>query len=227
MTSGGEETTAWWGKMKDDRDKMSSTFVLSLVAFLFALSFLIVMIMVICKKCKRRRAAKLAASSLSLPPPYEVIVLLWTVESLFFLLCNVNDPLLFEMVVEEKERLATETGLPSYKEACRSNLSWNRNKMILRNLPWNHDPAWTSSVYRLNLTSFTGRHSHNRPSLVPSVSSIYICVYCTLKVSNPGEPSMILRIGGCESNSIDHILPNHFMHYRKTIEVQSVNYWNL
>lgn len=98
MTSGGEEATAWWGKMKDDRDKMSSTFVLSLVAFLFALSFLIVMIMVICKKCKRRRAAKLAASSLSLPPPYE-------------------------MVVEEKERLATETGLPSYKEACRSNLS--------------------------------------------------------------------------------------------------------
>ena len=123
MTSGGEEATAWWGKMKDDRDKMSSTFVLSLVAFLFALSFLIVMIMVICKKCKRRRAAKLAASSLSLPPPYEVIVLLCTVESLFFLLFNVNDPLLFEMVVEEKERLATETGLPSYKEACRSNLS--------------------------------------------------------------------------------------------------------
>ena len=123
MTSGGEETTAWWGKMKDDRDKMSSTFVLSLVAFLFALSFLIVMIMVICKKCKRRRAAKLAASSLSLPPPYEVIVLLCTVKSLFFLHCNVNDPLLFEMVVEEKERLATETGLPSYKEACRSNLS--------------------------------------------------------------------------------------------------------
>ena len=123
MTSGGEETTAWWGKMKDDRDKMSSTFVLSLVAFLFALSFLIVMIMVICKKCKRRRAAKLAASSLSLPPPYEVIVLLCTVESLFFLHCNVNDPLLFEMVVEEKERLATETRLPSYKEACRSNQS--------------------------------------------------------------------------------------------------------
>ena len=99
-------------------------------------------------------------------------------------------------------------------------------RMISRNLPWNHDPAWTSSVYRLNLTSFTGRHSHNRPSLVPSVSSIYICVYCTLKVSNPGEPSMILRIGGCESNSIGHILPNHFMHYRKTIEVQSANYWN-
>ena len=78
MTSGGEETTAWWGKMKDDRDKMSSTFVLSLVAFLFALSFLIVMIMVICKKCKRRRAAKLAASSLSLPPPYEVLIALLT-----------------------------------------------------------------------------------------------------------------------------------------------------
>ena len=78
MTSGGEEATAWWGKMKDDRDKMSSTFVLSLVAFLFALSFLIVMIMVICKKCKRRRAAKLAASSLSLPPPYEVLIALLT-----------------------------------------------------------------------------------------------------------------------------------------------------
>ena len=46
-----------------------------------------------------------------------------TVDSLFFLHCNVNDPLLFEMVVEEKERLATETGLPSYKEACRSNQS--------------------------------------------------------------------------------------------------------
>ena len=38
---------------------------------------------------------------------------------------------------------------------------------------------------------------------------------------------MILRIGECESNSIGQILPNHFMHYRKTIEVQSVNYWNL
>ena len=88
-------------------------------------------------------------------------------------------------------------------------------------------PAYESSVCRLNLTSFAGRHSYNRPSLVPSVSSIYICVFCTLKVSNPGEPSMILRIGGCESNSIGHILPNHFMHYRKTIEVQSVNYWNL
>ena len=29
-----------------------------------------------------------------------------------------NDRVIFEMVVEEKERLATATGLPSYQEAC-------------------------------------------------------------------------------------------------------------
>jgi len=82
-----------WGRMKEDGEKMSSTFVLCLVAFVFSLSFLMVMVVVICKKWKRRRAAKLSTSRLSLPPPYE-------------------------MVVEEKERLAIATGLPSYKEAC-------------------------------------------------------------------------------------------------------------
>jgi len=82
-----------WGRVKKDGDKMSSTFVLCLVAFLFSLSFLIMMVVVICKKWKRRRAAKVSTSRLSLPPPYE-------------------------MVMEEKERLATATGLPSYQEAC-------------------------------------------------------------------------------------------------------------
>jgi len=89
----GDEGTEGWGRMKEDGGKMSSTFLGCLIAFVFTLSFLMVMVVVISKKCKRRRAAKLSTSRLSLPPPYE-------------------------MVVEEKERLALETGLPSYKEAC-------------------------------------------------------------------------------------------------------------
>ena len=65
--------------MKEDGEKMSSTFMGCLIAFVFTLSLLMVMVVVICKKCKRRRAAKLSASRLSLPPPYEVIVNLSTV----------------------------------------------------------------------------------------------------------------------------------------------------
>jgi len=89
----GDEGAKGWGRMKEDGEKMSSTFMGCLIAFVFTLFCLMVMVVVICKKCKRRRAAKLSASRLSLPPPYE-------------------------MVMEEKERLALETGLPSYKEAC-------------------------------------------------------------------------------------------------------------
>jgi len=92
----GDEGTEGWGRMEEDGEKMSSTFMGCLIAFVFTLSLLMVMVVVICKKCKRRRAAKLSASRLSLPPPYE-------------------------MVMEEKERLALETGLPSYKEACPNN----------------------------------------------------------------------------------------------------------
>jgi len=83
---------------EEDGDKMSSTFVFCLIALVFSLSFLMVLVAVVCKKWKRRRAAKLSSSRLSLPPPYE-------------------------MVVEEKERLAIATGLPSYKEACCPNSS--------------------------------------------------------------------------------------------------------
>ena len=67
-----------WGRVNEDGNKMSSTFVLCLVAFLFSLSFLIMMVVVICKKWKRRRAAKVSTSRLSLPPPYEVIALLFS-----------------------------------------------------------------------------------------------------------------------------------------------------
>ena len=105
-----------WGRMKEDGEKMSSTFVLCLIAFVFSLSFLMLMVVVICKKWKRRRAAKLSTSRLSLPPPYEVTALLLyhiSIPSITY-----NDPVIFEMVVEEKERLAIATGLPSYKEAC-------------------------------------------------------------------------------------------------------------
>jgi len=87
----GDTGAEGWGRMKEgDGDKMSSTFLLCLVAFVFLIAFVLV---VVCTTCKRRRSAKLSASRLSLPPPYE-------------------------MVVEEKERLAIATGLPSYKEAC-------------------------------------------------------------------------------------------------------------
>lgn len=91
----GDEGADGWGRMKEgeEDDKMSSTFLLCLIAFVLSLSFLMVMVVVVLKKCRRRRAAKLSSSTLSLPPPYE-------------------------MVVEEKERLAIATGLPSYKEAC-------------------------------------------------------------------------------------------------------------
>jgi len=90
----GDTGAEGWGRMKEgDGDKMSSTFVLCLIAFVFSLSCIMVMVVVVCKKYKIRRSAKLSSSRLSLPPPYE-------------------------MVVEEKERLAIETGLPSYKEAC-------------------------------------------------------------------------------------------------------------
>jgi len=90
----GDDGGEGWGRMKEeDGDKMSSTFVFCLIALVFSLSFLMVLVAVVCKKWKRRRAAKLSSSRLSLPPPYE-------------------------MVVEEKERLAIATGLPSYKEAC-------------------------------------------------------------------------------------------------------------
>ena len=70
----GDEGTEGWGRMKEDGEKMSSTFLGCLIAFVFTLSFLMVMMVVICKKCKRQRAAKLSASRLSLPPPYEVTV---------------------------------------------------------------------------------------------------------------------------------------------------------
>jgi hypothetical protein len=87
----GDTGAEGWGRMKEgDGDKMSSTFLLCLVALVFLIAFVLV---VVCTTCKRRRSAKLSASRLSLPPPYE-------------------------MVVEEKERLAIATGLPSYKEAC-------------------------------------------------------------------------------------------------------------
>jgi hypothetical protein len=90
----GDDAAEGWGRIKEeDGEKMSSTFLFCLVAFVFSLSCLMVMVAVVCKKCKRRRAAKLSSSRLSLPPPYE-------------------------MVVEEKERLAIATGLPSYQEAC-------------------------------------------------------------------------------------------------------------
>jgi len=83
---------------EEDGDKMSSTFLICLIAFVFSLSLLMVMVAVVCNKCRRRRAAKFSSSTLSLPPPYE-------------------------MVVEEKERLAITAGLPSYKEACCPNSS--------------------------------------------------------------------------------------------------------
>ena len=45
----------------------------------------------------------------------------WMTPTCFIINClhmASNDRVIFEMVVEEKERLATATGLPSYKEAC-------------------------------------------------------------------------------------------------------------
>ena len=64
---------------EEDGDKMSSTFVFFLIALVFSLSFLMVLVAVVCKKWKRRRAAKLSSSRLSLPPPYEVIALFLSV----------------------------------------------------------------------------------------------------------------------------------------------------
>merc|ERR1711936_728593 len=65
----GDEGTEGWGRMKEeDGDKMSSTFVFCLIALVFSLSFLMVLVAVVCKKWKRRRAAKLSSSRLSLPP---------------------------------------------------------------------------------------------------------------------------------------------------------------
>ena len=70
----GDTGAEGWGRMKEgDGDKMSSTFLLCLVAFVFLIAFVLV---VVCTMCKRRHSAKLSVSRLSLPPPYEVITLL-------------------------------------------------------------------------------------------------------------------------------------------------------
>merc|ERR1712165_324081 len=96
MTKGDKNVEEGWGGIKDEGSEistMSSTFFVYFAAILFTFSVLMLMTVLICKKWRRRRASKLSTSTVSLPPPYE-------------------------MVVEEKERLALAAGLPSYKEAC-------------------------------------------------------------------------------------------------------------
>merc|ERR1711953_1496421 len=96
MTKGDKNVEEGWGRIKDEGSEistMSSTLFVYFAAILFTFSVLMLMTVLICKKWRRRRASKLSTSTVSLPPPYE-------------------------MVVEEKERLALAAGLPSYKEAC-------------------------------------------------------------------------------------------------------------
>merc|ERR1712062_380118 len=96
MTKGDKNVEEGRGRIKDEGSEistMSSTFFVYFAAILFTFSVLMLMTVLICKKWRRRRASKLSTSTVSLPPPYE-------------------------MVVEEKERLALAAGLPSYKEAC-------------------------------------------------------------------------------------------------------------
>merc|ERR1712107_961353 len=96
MTKGDKNVEEGWGRIKDEGSEastMSSTFFVYFAAILFTFSILMLMTILICKKWRRRRTSKLSISTVSLPPPYEV-------------------------VVEEKERLAMAAGLPSYKEAC-------------------------------------------------------------------------------------------------------------
>ena len=76
MTKGDKNVEEGWGRIKDggsEMSTMSSTFFVYFAAILFTFSILMLMTILICKKCRTRRTSKLSTSTVSLPPPYEVI----------------------------------------------------------------------------------------------------------------------------------------------------------
>ena len=76
MTKGDKNVEEGWGRIKDggsEMSTMSSTFFVYFAAILFTFSVLMLMTVLICKKCRRRRASKFSTSTVSLPPPYKVI----------------------------------------------------------------------------------------------------------------------------------------------------------
>ena len=76
MTKGDKNVEEGRGRIKDEGSEistMSSTFFVYFAAILFTFSVLMLMTVLICKKCRRRRASKFSTSTVSLPPPYEVI----------------------------------------------------------------------------------------------------------------------------------------------------------
>merc|ERR1712004_50284 len=77
MTKGDKNVEEGWGRIKDggsEMSTMSSTFFVYFAAILFTFSILMLMTILICKKCRTRRTSKLSTSTVSLPPPYEMVV---------------------------------------------------------------------------------------------------------------------------------------------------------